>query len=519
MSMLDEYKALQADKKSTVSTGSGQKKSILEEHIANNGTSGLNEKYVKYATAAERTDVDAFTRSVNSYVNSYNSYVSKWRSYDDENFSGLNATRGNLLSYASDYRNRYSGDKEAQKYFDDVISMLKSTNPSSVRKMYSDFGSEEEYNNAVKRSEEYQAAVSRPAAEYQADIDRLTIDRKKLSGDYKAALALLTATQRGPHTQDEIKSLQESVNKYKADLSDMDQQREQLKAGKWKAENYQKYANLSSNADFAEKSRIIDKSKGTTIGITIGDNYYGIGDEVYAYINNIGNRKELAKQPDSGAASMQKYDFMTQAEKDNYNYLYQTEGKKSANDYLEYLSYDLDARRTQKYSGQWAEFADQHPIISSAMSVPTNLISGIGLVDVAAQNIARNISGEYKPINYNSSAMNATNATTAIRGTIAQNLADEFGTINLSEEEHPILARFLNGKSLGDVYQLGMSMVDSSATAGIGAATGIGAFGTILLGGSAGSQGVLTAIEKGATDEQALAMGIRPCSIPLRISA
>lgn len=353
-----------------------------------------------------------------------------------------------------------------------------------------------EYGTNVSTSGIYSQPVL-SATEYQKEIDRLTNEKSDYSKKWREEYI------------SKFIAGDEEWNKYQNALKDYDRQIEEMKAGKWKAEKSAKYGNLSSNADYAEKSKVIDKTLGTTFGVTIGDNFYGIGDDVYAYVNDIGKRQSLSKfSGNTGDAGMYKYSYMTQQEKDNYNYLYQTEGKKSANDYLDYISYDLDARRTKDLSGQWSEFADEHPVAASALSVPSNLMSGIGLADVAVQNIERSISGEYKPINYNSVGMNATNMTTAIRGTVSQNLADEYGTININSEEHPIFARILNGKSLGDVYQLGMSMVDSAATAAIGSVTGIGAFGTILLGGSAGSQGVLTALEKGATDEQALAMGL-----------
>ena len=53
MSMMDEYKALQKNKK----------KSILEEHIEKNGASGLNEAYVQYATSPDRAEIDARNRA------------------------------------------------------------------------------------------------------------------------------------------------------------------------------------------------------------------------------------------------------------------------------------------------------------------------------------------------------------------------------------------------------------------------------------------------------------------------
>ncbi len=77
--------------------------------------------------------------------------------------------------------------------------------------------------------------------------------------------------------------------------------------------------------------------------------------------------------------------------------------------------------------------------------------------------------------------------------------------IELDEEEHPILSTLLNGKSWVDVYQLGMSMVDSAAVAATSPV--LGTAGTLMLSGSSATQSMLDAVAKGATDEQALWMG------------
>ena len=278
---------------------------------------------------------------------------------------------------------------------------------------------------------------------------------------------------------------------------------------KWRQEQAKKYSGLRDQADYAKKSTKVDQSLASGKGAYIFGHYVGKGDDVYSYINSIGtayeNRSNAGKTP---SGKLAKYAYMTDDEVADYNYLYQTKGKEEAEKYLEYMGTELDARRAAGFS-QWnRELAEKAPVLASAASVPMNLASGVGLVDVGLQNIRNKVTGEYKPINYYSPAMDATVASTAIRGTRAQQLTDKYGTIQMDEKEHPMLSRIFNGKSWGDVYQLGMSMVDSAAAAGIGQLTGFTAAGTALLGGSAGSQGVLDAVERGATDSQALTMGI-----------
>ena len=278
---------------------------------------------------------------------------------------------------------------------------------------------------------------------------------------------------------------------------------------KWRQEQAKKYSGLRDQADYAKKSTKVDQSLASGKGAYIFGHYVGKGDDVYSYINSIGtayeNRSNAGKTP---SGKLAKYAYMTDDEVADYNYLYQTKGKEEAEKYLEYMGTELDARRAAGFSKWNSELAEKAPVLASAASVPMNLASGVGLVDVGLQNIRNQVTGEYKPINYYSPAMDATVASTAIRGTRAQQLTDKYGTIQMDEKKHPLLSRIFNGKSWGDVYQLGMSMVDSAAAAGIGQATGLTAAGTALLGGSAGSQGVLDAVERGATDSQALTMGI-----------
>ena len=59
------------------------------------------------------------------------------------------------------------------------------------------------------------------------------------------------------------------------------------------------------------------------------------------------------------------------------------------------------------------------------------------------------------------------------------------------------------------MYQLGMGMQDSAAVAALTVINPVlGKVGAALLGGAAGTQAMLDAVERGATDEQALTMGI-----------
>ena len=384
-----------------------------------------------------------------------------------------------------DYQQKYKG-----KTYDDIQAILSKLEPGEEYDWVSEYGKSTEvmtpdiYDRLIGEIEPERNALKKWNQEYEAGF-------YNGANDYTAYI----------QNQRRIKEL--------------DRELEPLRAGKWKSENEAKYSAIPTQDDFAEQSGNVSEDPTAIFGVQMGDNWIGFGDPIYDYINDIdGTREKLRYSGDGqadGDAALYKYTFMDDTEVATYNYIHNVEGKKAANEYLEYLSYELDARRKQKIAKDNAEFATEHPNMANLYSIAANLASGVGLLDVAGQNIIKGIkesaTGEYAgPINYNSAAMSPSTISTSIRGTRAQNLADKYGVIQLDAEEHPILSKLLNGKSLGDVYQLGMSMADSATVALLSPV--LGSFGTVLLGGSAGTQGMLEAAERGATDGQALTMGI-----------
>ena len=325
-----------------------------------------------------------------------------------------------------------------------------------------------------------------------ADFDRLIAEKEAELAQWEEWDYDATSTTERQEYDKGIKAYEEEI--------------ERLRAAKWKAEKEAQYGALSRNADYETLSATVEKGPTAGFGIGFGTSWWGAGDPVYDYINDIDSTREKWKNPSTmGHSPYSIYDYMDKGEVKTYNYLYNTDGKEAAKKYLDYIEYDLNARRTQRVAESAAHAANKAPILSSAASIPANLVSGIGLLDVAGQNLKRKLSGEYVPIDYNRGTMAPTVITSTIRGAVAQNIADSTGVIALDESEHPYLSRILNGKSLGDVYQLGMSVADSLTVAYL---TPFGKYGAVLLGGSAGTQGVLDALERGATDEQALRMGL-----------
>lgn len=275
--------------------------------------------------------------------------------------------------------------------------------------------------------------------------------------------------------------------------ADVNNRIEELKRQKWQLEHDREYRSIPQNEDFELMSQFTNSG--------VGADFRGV------------NQKQDARDVIAGILGVfpalynTQYERMTEEEVKTFNYLYQTRGKDAAEEYIDYLKPQLDSRRTDEFTQSLTDFTGRNAgtaFLGNVASVPLNLLSGIGALDVGSQHFMQDITGEYRPINYNNPGMMLSKGTKAIRGTTADMITDATGTIQLDEKKHPVLSTILNGRGLADVYQLGMSAVDSR----VAALTGDPVTATILLASSAATSGILDALERGATDEQALQMGM-----------
>ena len=301
--------------------------------------------------------------------------------------------------------------------------------------------------------------------------------------------------------QDQLDAEKEALlQRYGVDsLEAAQSRRETLMAENWELDNRATYDAIPEAEGFQANS-------GVPEGYTTGT---GSAVSLFDYINDIegARERETLRMAEHGESPFAIYDFMDEQQIGIFNYLYNVQGMDAAEDYLQYIRYDLNAKRNQSIA-TWAQtIAQEAGAAASLLSIPAMMMSGLGILDVGLQHLGRAVTGEYAPIDYNRGAMDFHTIGSTIRQTRAQHY-NEKGTINLNENEHPILARLLNGRGWGDVYQLGMSLADSYLVGNIGKVTGLGGKATLLLSGSAATQGVLDAVESGASDEQALLIGI-----------
>ena len=155
------------------------------------------------------------------------------------------------------------------------------------------------------------------------------------------------------------------------------------------------------------------------------------------------------------------------------------------------LEQSADAMIAAGGNVQTAAFALQYPTLASAISVVSNLASG---VTVGGAEIGRVVGNAFRgegykaPMNINGTAYAPVRATNDIRGTIAERIEEGNG---------------FGGKVGSFAYQTLMSTADSVVSSVLGNVGGAAA-----IGGSAFASAIADAKESGVSDEQALMTGI-----------
>lgn len=248
------------------------------------------------------------------------------------------------------------------------------------------------------------------------------------------------------------------------------------------AEDFEANSGYSTTANAVNHKAVLTQS-GVFGGVT------GYDDWVYEYINK--NPEVLAAEissiskGNSYAASAMGYDlqFLQQMNDDEigtYNYLYKTEGKESAEEYLDYLQSDLYARQRKASEENYAAFAREHPYLASAASVASNAVKGAAYIGQFADAV---INGEADPnASYNAPVYN----TNAVRGAVSA----------IAEEKW--------GKAGSLAYGVGMSMADFLTAAGMTGGTGLS---MLIMGSGAAADTTLSALDRGVDTKAALVLG------------
>ena len=213
----------------------------------------------------------------------------------------------------------------------------------------------------------------------------------------------------------------------------------------------------------------------------------------YSYINNLnGTREKMSGAIDQGvAAGYGLYRFMSDDQIANYNYLYATEGKAAADEYLnDYVTYSLNQQAAEYSNTQMEEMGQQGAggaALASALSVPFSQAGGVGVLDVAGQHLRNLVSGKYRPIDYNTGLSQMGALSSSARKGVQEQVDWNVNLLGHNLDVFDLL------------YGGAMSSIDSIVGAQMGSVLN-----TIRYTSSAAQDAALSAKEAGANDGQIL---------------
>ena len=456
-------------------------------------------------------------RSYENYLGKYTNYQNKYTDYysRDAIQRRLDSTKKRLEDQEQRQKAQSTLSRYGQYMTSEQRQKLKkyasggSSNAlSTLRSMVKE---DNEALAALDAEDENQRLLSLDLDDLQKQIDAKTAQRNQQWAEYQNSTA--KGASFGGVTRETInQTLSDEINTLQSDY-------DKAYNLQWRRDMGNKYADLSSSADFASTSRYSEENDPQTMLTTlqqqeeqlvsqvpdsaesaaaINKQLDSVRQQIQTYkalVDQIGDTYHSLGSDDSNTAD--RFQYATGAEKATYYYLVNNDRYDEAEEYAKYLGYNLNERRQSANYQKNKEFAQDHPVLSSAASVPANLASGLGAIDSLAQGMR----DDGLPIDFNTEWQDPYYFTNTVRGTISNDL-DQLGTLS---EDVPIIG----GQGLGFLYQTGMSMVDSASIAALTVATGIPAIaGTALLGGSAATASMQDAHNKGLSDGQALATGV-----------
>ena len=393
MSMMDEYKALQKNKK----------KSILEEHIEKNGSDGLNEAYVQYATSPDRAEIDARNRAART--------VSTPAAPSTET---PKKTGRRVMSPGGTFLGGFSFAGDRQK---------------TAKELADEQAQQEAY---IK---EYRRLAGLDLDDYRAEVEQAGKKAQESKEPYNIHAF-------GAYNPQKTKAEQDYAA-MKADLN--------------KAESIQ--------YDIKGREALDNLTEDQTAALEVLTDTAGVP---AASAHNAAERKQAAR--DTLLASGFSEDELSQL----------------VNYYRNIPKREKNAERYAKVQEMARNEGEKSPIGGTLLSVPANLLSGVGAIDAALRKLA----DPNTPTDYNAPAMLPYAYASGVRGEVTKNL----------QYDHGDVAAF--------AYGVGTSMLDSAATVALAALGVPPAAASATLGGAAATDAMVAAKDRGLDDDHAIATGV-----------
>ena len=393
MSMMDEYKALQKNKK----------KSILEEHIEKNGSDGLNEAYVQYATSPDRAEIDARNRAART--------VSTPAAPSTET---PKKTGRRVMSPGGTFLGGFSFARGRQK---------------SEKELADEKAQQEAY------LQEYRRLAGLDLDDYRAEVEQAGKKAQESKEPYNI----------------------HAFGAYNPQKSEAERTYAAMKADLNKAESIQ--------YDSKGREALDNLTEDQTAALEVLTDTTGVP-AAAAHVDAA--RKQAARE--ALLASGFTEDELSQL----------------VNYYRNIPKREKNAERYAKVQEMARNEGEKSPIGGTLLSVPANLLSGVGAIDAALRKLA----DPNTPTDYNAPAMLPYAYASGVRGEVTKNL------------------QYDHGDAAAFAYGVGTSMLDSAATAALAALGVPPAAASATLGGAAATDAMVAAKERGLDDGHAIVTGV-----------
>jgi hypothetical protein len=391
--MMDEYKALQKNKK----------KSILEEHIEKNGASGLNEAYVQYATSPDRAEIDARNRAART--------VSTPAAPSAET---PKKTGRRIMSPGGTFLGGFSFAGDRQK---------------TAKELADEKAQQEAY------LQEYRRLAGLDLDDYRTEVEQAGKKAQESKEPYNI----------------------HAFGAYNPQKSEAERTYAAMKADLNKAESIQ--------YDIKGREALDNLTEDQTAALEVLTDTTGVP-AAAAHVDAA--RKQAAR--DTLLASGFSEDELSQL----------------VNYYRNIPKREKNAERYAKVQEMARNEGEKSPIGGTLLSVPANLLSGIGTVYTAVEKL-RNPD---TPADYHSPAMLPYAYASGVRGEVTKNL------------------QYDHGDAAAFAYGVGTSMLDSAATAALAALGVPPAAASATLGGAAATDAMVAAKDRGLDDSHAIVTGV-----------
>ena len=306
------------------------------------------------------------------------------------------------------------------------------------------------------------------AQNYRDEAERLAGETEQLAAEldrYRSGDVYYDAGGSGINTAQRREQLERQIEENESEIKRL---RAEAERAQWAY-----YSGLALNEDYAERSAPLGSQREAQIAA--GESPYEAGGAIYDYINNIGNARAI-RGYDAAGNEMQALGTMTEEEIGLYNYIYATQGREAATEYLERLRETINARLGQQ------RYENMSDLGRALYWIPAG-------INQFTSGIRQLFSGEAvptSPTQYTSQAI-----LEGLEGRPVASTLYELGT-TLSNMAPSILASVLGGWALG-----------AAGVAGSTAGRIANLAGSALLGASAGGNAYTQKINEGYLPDEA----------------